>query len=139
MSGVIVESLLSLSGRLRTLGRPRGRNVDSKSRRRATDSTHVSLPKGVPRFTLQRTDANSLGLSASLTRLTQCTGQGDSNFGEGSVVSLVVHCNRLGRTIGQFRQLGFSKIFLKRLFCWNVSTRAGGICKLVQKLLVAKS
>ena len=50
----VTKSLLPLSGRLRTLGRPRGGNVDARSRRRATDSTHVSLPKGVPRFTLQR-------------------------------------------------------------------------------------
>ena len=81
------ESLFVLAGKLRTRGRPLGRNVDSRSRRRAVDSTHVSSPNGLPRLTLQRTDFNSLSLSGSLTRSTQlacrASGHGDSNFGAG--------------------------------------------------------
>lgn len=78
----------SLFGSFRTLGRPRGRSVDSRSRRRTVDSTHVSLPKGLPRLTLQRTASTSLSLSGSLTRLTQFgslgSGHADNNLGSGS-------------------------------------------------------
>ncbi len=78
----------SLFGSFRTLGRPRGRSVDSRSRRRAVDSTHVSLPKGLPRLTLQRTASTSFSLSGSFTRLTQFgslgSGHADNNLGSGS-------------------------------------------------------
>jgi hypothetical protein len=40
-------------------GRPRGRSVDSRPKRRAVRCCQVSLPKGLPRSMLVRTAANS--------------------------------------------------------------------------------
>ena len=78
----------SLIGKLRSCGRPRGRNVDSSSRRRAVDSTQASLPKGLPRFRLQRTAAISFSVKGSFTRLVQFgslgIGHAESSFGSGS-------------------------------------------------------
>ncbi len=72
----------------RTRFRPRGRIVDSRSRRRAIDSTQASSPSGLPRCADSRTDANSFSKSGSLTRPTQSgrrgMGQRDENGGWGS-------------------------------------------------------
>jgi predicted HTH transcriptional regulator len=56
-------------------GRPRGRRVISRPRRRTMRSTHVSLPNGVPRFTQRRSAASSCSVCGSCTHSNQPRGQ----------------------------------------------------------------
>lgn len=79
-------SLFAFSGgNGRTLGRPRGRMVDSRFNRRAMDWLQPSSPSGAPRWTPLRSVLSSLSVRASLTRSTRLgrrsIGQGDSKFG----------------------------------------------------------
>ena len=71
------------------LGRPRARSVDSRSSRRAIDSTQFACPKGLLRRIAQRTASSSLSLSGSLTRRIQLAergnGQGDNSRGRSSL------------------------------------------------------
>jgi hypothetical protein len=48
-------------------GRPRGRRLDSRPRRRAARSIQLGSPNGVPRTTLCRTRANSAAVKGSCT------------------------------------------------------------------------
>ena len=64
-------SLFAFGSVDRTLGRPLGRIVDSKSKRRAMDSTQPASPSGLPRCTQSCTSFNSAAENGSFTRLTQ--------------------------------------------------------------------
>ena len=70
-------------------GRPRGRSVDSRSSRRAIDSTQFDCPNGLPRRIAQRMPSSCLSSSGSLTRRIQladrASGHGDNRRGSGSL------------------------------------------------------
>jgi hypothetical protein len=57
-------------------GRPRGRNVVSRPRRRTVRSLHDSLPNGLPRFMQRRSAFNSASVWGVLTCSIQWAGRG---------------------------------------------------------------
>ena len=70
------------------LGLPLGRRVESKSGRRAVDSTQLGFPSGAPRLILHRIDFVSSSVGSAFTRAHQFDergiGQGEISFGERS-------------------------------------------------------